>query len=154
MLLTFCASSGCGLNFTLSCVGAPLKSSCAFIPPSVTPAAPPTGTPIMLTFTTASSRLPAQPSNRNPWPWETLGFSAALTALLAAGMIQSRHIPSCRLTFGMCLVVVAFAAVLVGCSNNSSGPTYTVTLKGTATFTVTGTSATTTISTQVSVTVQ
>ena len=54
----------------------------------------------------------------------------------------------------MCLVVVTLAAVLVGCSNNSSGPTYPVTPKGTATFTVMGTSATTMISTQVSVTVQ
>jgi hypothetical protein len=152
--LTLYQASGSNLAFTLSCVGNPLKSSCAFSPNPVTPGPPPAGTTVQLTFSTASSRLPVNPSNRSPWPWGTLGFSAALAALLAAGMIQSRHVRKRRLAFGMCLVVVTLAAVLAGCGANSPTSTYTGTPKGPATFTVMGTSGATTVSTQVSVTVQ
>src|SRR5207302_8449123 len=59
--LTVYQSSGSNLAFTLSCAGLPLKSSCLFSPNSVTPAAPPNGTPVQLTFSTASSGLPANP---------------------------------------------------------------------------------------------
>ena len=145
------ASNGSTQKFTLTCAGTPAKSSCAFSPNPVTPVL--AGAAIQLTFSTASSKLPPPPSNRSPWPWGTLGFSAALAALLTAGMIQSRHVPKRRLAFGMCLAVVSMAAVLIGCGGNSSSSAYTGTPKGTATFTVTGTSGTTTISTQVSVTV-
>jgi hypothetical protein len=154
--LTVYQSSGSNLAFTLSCAGLPLKSACSFSPNPVTPGAPPNGTPVQLTFSTASSGLPANPANRNPWPWGALGFSAALAALFAAGMFQLRHVPRHRLAFGMCICVIALASVLIGCGGGgySSGPPYTGTPKGTATFTVTGVSGGTTISTPVSVTVQ
>ena len=139
---------GSGGTYTLACVGAPLKSSCVFTPNPVTPAS--TGTSVQLTFSTASSSVPPAPSNRNPWPWETLGLSAVLATLSAVAMIQLRRAPSGRLAFGMCLAIVALAAVLAGCSSAA----YTGTPKGAATFTVTGTSGSTTISTPVSVTVQ
>jgi hypothetical protein len=144
--LTIFASGG---TYTLGCVGAPLKSTCVFTPNPVTPV--PTGTPIQLTFSTASSNVPHAPSNRNRWPWGTLGFSAALVALSAAGMISSWRAPRRRVAFGMCLTIVVLAAVLAGCSNESA---YAGTPKGAATFTVVGTSGATTISTPVSVTVQ
>jgi hypothetical protein len=94
--------------------------------------------------------VPPAPSNRSPWPWGTLGLSATLAALSAAGMILSWRAPRCRVAFGMCLAIVSLAAVLVGCSSAA----YTGTPRGAATFTVTGTSGSTTISTPVSVTVQ
>jgi hypothetical protein len=139
---------GSGGTYTLACLGAPLKSGCVFTPNPVTPA--PTGTSVQLTFSTASSSVPPAPSNRNPWPWGTLGLSAVLATLSAAGMIHSRRAPSRRVAFGMCLAIVALAAVLAGCSSAA----YTGTPKGAATFTVTGTSGSATISTPVSVTVQ
>jgi Bacterial Ig-like domain (group 3) len=154
--LTVYQSSGSNLAFTLSCMGLPLKSACSFSPNPVTPGLPPTGTLVTLTFSTMSSGLPANPANRTPWPWGFLEISAALVALFAAGMFQLRHVPRHRLAFGMCICVIALASVLIGCGGGgySSGPPYTGTPKGTATFTVTGVSGTTTISTPVSVTVQ
>jgi hypothetical protein len=154
--LTVYQSSGSNLAFTLSCAGLPLKSSCLFSPNPVTPAAPPNGTAVQLTFSTANSGLPANPSNRSPWPWGALGFSAALAAVFAVGMIQLRRVPRHHLAFGMCICVIALASVLIGCGGGgySAGPPYTGTPKGTATFTVTGVSGATTISTPVSVTVQ
>lgn len=156
--LTLYAVSGSGLNFTLSCLGAPSKTMCLFGSNPVAPGTPPNGTTVQLTFETSSSRLPTGPSNRGPWPWGTLGISAVLTALLAAGMIQSWHIPRCRLAFGMCLVFFVLALIIVSCggpgSSSSSTPTYTGTPKEDATFTVTGVSDTTTISVPVTVTVQ
>jgi subtilase family serine protease len=154
--LTIYAASGSNLSLMLSCGSLPLKASCTFSPnPVVSPG--PTGTPVTLTFSTMSSGLPANPTNRSPWPWGALGFSAALAALCAAGMIQLRHVPRHRLAFGMCICVIALASVLIGCGGGgySTGPPpYTGTPKGTATFTVTGVSGATTISTPVSVTVQ
>jgi hypothetical protein len=154
--LTVYQSSGSNLAFTLSCAGLPLKSTCSFSPNPVTPGAPPTGTPVQLTFATQSSGLPANPTNRSPWPWGFLGISATLAALFTAGMIQLRRVPRHRLAFGMCICVIALASVLIGCGGGgySSGPPYTGTLKGTATFTVTGVSGATTITTPVSVSVQ
>ena len=145
------------MTFILSCEGLPSKSSCLFNPNPVTPGPLPNGTVIHLTFGTASSKLPARPSNRGPWPWGTLGIFAALAALLAAGMIQLQYAPRRRLAFGSCLAVIALATVLIACGSSgsaSSTPPYTGTPKGTATFTVMGTSGATTISTQVTVTVQ
>jgi hypothetical protein len=156
--LTLYAVAGSGLNFTLSCVGVPSKTTCLFGSNPVAPGPPPNGTTVQLMLETSSSRLPAGPSNRGPSPWRMLGFPAALAALLAAGMIQSRKASRRRLAFGMCLAVFALASVLISCggggSNSSYTPTYTGTPKGSATFTVMGTSGTTTISTQVSVIVQ
>jgi hypothetical protein len=149
--LTVFGSSG---TFTLSCVGAPLKSSCAFNPNPVIPVLG--GTQVQLMFSTASSRLPARPSDRNPWPWQTLEISTVLAALIAMGIIKLAIAPR-RQAFGVCLAVIFFAVVLTGCGSGSSSditPPYTGTPKGPATFTVTGTSGTTTLSTQVTVTVQ
>ncbi len=154
--LTVYAASGSNLSLMLSCVGLPLKSSCLFNPNPVTPGPPPNGTPVQLTFSTASSGLPSNPANRSPWPWGAFGISAALAALFVTGKSQLRHVPRRRLAFGMSLCIFALALVLIGCSSgsNSSGPPYTGTPRGTATFTVTGVSGATTISTPVSVTVQ
>lgn len=66
--LTLYAAAGSGLNFTLSCVGAPSKTTCLFSPNPVAPGPPPNGTPVQLTLGTSSSRLPPGPSNRGPWP--------------------------------------------------------------------------------------
>jgi hypothetical protein len=156
--LTVYAAAGSELNLTLSCVGAPLKTTCLFGSNPVAPGPPPNGTTVQLMFETSSSRLPASPSNRDPWPWRILGFSTALAALLAAGVIGSRHDSRRRVAFSLCLAIFALALVLVGCrgggSSSGSTPPYTGTPKGSATFTVIGTSGTTTISTQVSVVVQ
>jgi pimeloyl-ACP methyl ester carboxylesterase len=152
------SAPGSGLNFTLSCSGAPAKTTCQFDSNSIAPAPPPNGSTVKLTFQTSSSELPPGPSNRVPWPWETLGISVALAALLA-GTNQLRHAPRRRLALGMCLAVFALAPLLISCGGGgrtsySPPPTYTGTPKGPATFTVSGTSGTTTISTKVTVTVQ
>ncbi len=151
--ITVYAASGSGLSFTLSCVGLPAKASCLFGTNPVAPGPPPNGTMLQLTFETASSELPTQPSDRTPGPRWVLEISMLLAALFAAGMIRFRHAPPRRIAFGACLVVVALAIVLVGCASSSS-PTYTGTPKGPAAFTVTGTSGATTISAPLSVTVQ
>jgi hypothetical protein len=156
--LTIYAASGSNLNFVLNCSGGlPSKSSCSFSPNPVTPGPPPNGTTVQMTFSTASSGLPANPSNRSPWPMETLGISTALAALLAAGMIQSRRTPRRRLAFGIWIAVFALASVLIGCGSSSGSGSvsgYTGTPKGPAIITITGTSGPTTISTQLTVTVQ
>ena len=156
--LTLYSAAGSGLNFTLDCEGNPQKTTCSFGQNPVAPAAPPNGTTVQLTLGTSSSALPAGPSNHAPWPWGIFGISAALAALFAAGMIQSRHAPRRRLAFGMCIVVFALGLVLTSCggagSSYSPPPTPTGTPKGPATFTVRGTSGSITISTQVTVTVQ
>jgi hypothetical protein len=148
------AASGSNLTFTLTCMGAPAKTTCAFSPSPVSPMPPPTGTQIQLTFGTASSSVPPGPSNRNWWMWGTLGMLAAMAMFWLVGMSQKRYVPRRRLAYGSCLALVVLATVLAGCGPYTTTPTYTGTPKGTATFTVTGTSGATTISTQVTVNVQ
>jgi trimeric autotransporter adhesin len=156
--LTLYAAAGSNLSFTLSCAGLPSKTSCLFPSNPVAPAPPPTGTTFQLTFGTSSSNLPASPSNRTPWPWETLGISAILAAILMAAMNQLRHAPRRRLVFGICLAMLVLGCVLAGCGGGStssvSTPPYTGTPMGAATFMVTATSGSTTISVPVTVTVQ
>jgi hypothetical protein len=155
--LTAFQVNGSSITFALSCSGLPLKSTCQFNNGSVIPGPPPNGTTVQLTFGTASSMQPARPSDRIPWPWETLEISAALAALMAMAIIKWRSTPRRQLAFGTCLATVFFAAVLTGCGvSGGSGyvPSYTGTPKGPATFTVTGTSGATTFSTQVTVTVE
>jgi hypothetical protein len=160
--LTLYAASGSDLSFALICLGLPANSSCTFNPNPVTPAQPPTGTAISLTFSTqaASSLLPA-PQIRPTWPFGLVGSFMALAAILCAGYIPWGR-PWPRLAFGMCLTAFMLAAVIGGCSgsgsyggngNGSIGGSIG-TSKGPATFTVIGTSGTTTVSTSVSVDVQ
>jgi hypothetical protein len=149
--LTLYAAKGSGLSFTLSVPNAPSKSTFLFSQNPVAPGPPPNGTTIQVTLMTASSRLPAGPSNHGPSPWGIPGISVALTALLAAGMIFRRRTPRWRLAFSMCLTVVALAMVLTSCGSTS---TYTGTTKGADTFNVVGVSGNTMISVPVTVTVQ
>ena len=151
--LTLYQATGSNLTFALSCTSLPSNSSCTFAPSStVTPT--PAGTAVQLTFQTASSELPARPSDRNPWPWGTFGIIAVLASALMAGMIKLQPSPRRRLAFCMCLAVLAMASALAGCGASYSAPPYTGTPKGAAAVTVTGTSGTTTISTPVTITVQ
>ncbi len=151
--LTLFAPAGSGLNFTLSCAGLPSKATCSFNQNPVAPAPPPNGTTVQLTFGTSSSRLPAAPSNRDPWRMP--GIFVALAALLAVGMIFWRSAPRWRLAFSMCLTVVALAMALAACGTSyNPASSYTGTAKGLTSFTVMGVSGATTISVPVSVTVQ
>jgi hypothetical protein len=152
--LTLYQAIGSNLSFALGCTSTslPSKSSCTFVPPSVTPTS--AGTTVQFTFQTASSELPARPSDRIQWPWGTFGIIAVLASALMVGMIQLRPSPRRRLAFCMCLAVLAMASVLAGCGASYSAPPYTGTPKGAATFTVTGTSGSTVISTPVTITVQ
>jgi hypothetical protein len=157
--LTLFAASGSNLTFTLSCLGAPVKFTCAFTPNPITPGPFPNGTAVQLVYSTSSSILPAYPSNRNPWPWGTLATLVVFELFVWACMFKFQYLARRRLAFSSALVVLAIAVVLIGCgssgsSTTTSANTYTGTPKGTATFTVTGTAGTTTISTPVTVTVQ
>jgi hypothetical protein len=143
------------LTFTLTCLGLPTEASCSFTPNPVTPGPPPNGTTVQLLFETISAGLSARPLNWNPRPWGTLGVFGAPAALLAAGVIQSRQTPGCRLAFGVGLAAATLATALTGYGDSSSsGSAYTETPKGPATFTVSATAGTMTISTQRTATVQ
>ena len=155
--LTMYAVAGSNLTFTLSCAGLPAKTSCTFDKNPVTPGPPPGGTLIHLTLGTASSKLPARPSNRNTLPWTVFIICAALATVLAAGGIQPGRGARLRLAFRVSVATLAITAVVVGCgASNSSGgnSAYTGTPKGATTFTVTATSSSITISIPVTVTVQ
>jgi hypothetical protein len=154
--LTFYAVAGTG-TFTLSCVNPPAKASCSFNPPNpVSIAPPPTGTMVMVTLATSSSRLPVGPSKRDPRSLPETGIFAILAALLAGGAIYWRRAPGHRLAFGLCMTIVVLAMALTSCGANSTSTTaYTGTTKGASTFTVMAVSTNnTTISVPVTVTVQ
>ena len=163
--ITIFQAPGSNLSFTLSCSGLPAEATCAFSSNPVTPGTPPTGTTVQVTFGTASSQLPASPSNRSPLPWQIYGISAALAAFLLAGRWHTLRFtarqtsnPRRRWAFGVCLGIFALAVVMAGCGGSSSGsgstPVPTGTPKGTATFTLTGTAGATTISAPVTITVK
>jgi len=156
--LTLFAAPGSNLAFTLGCSTLPANASCNFIPNPVTPAAPPTGTAIQLTFSTqAASRLVPGP-RQVPGPLGLLGVCTVLAALLGAGLFTWQNSLRKRLAF-VSLAAFTLALIMVGCSGGDGGSGSNLTgsvgtAKGPTTLFVTGTSGTTTVTTSVNVTVQ
>ena len=115
---------------TLSCSGAPAKSTCSVSPASVTPAAGGTTTATLSFVTTSSGLVPPADSPRFP-PFAVGLIASIALALLAMLMFVTD--PRTRTRLAMASAVLLFVA-LAGCG--SSGGTK----KGTYTLTVTGTS--------------
>ena len=154
--LTVYAPAGLNLNFTLSCSGLPVNSSCAFDTNPVSPSA--TGTVVKLKFTTmAASKGPFGPPQSGAPVSREIGFGAVLAALYAAALAW-RRAPRLRLASCACVVVSALALGLSGCgaitSSGNSAPSSSGTPPGLGSFYANGTSGSTTISTVVKVTVQ
>jgi hypothetical protein len=127
----------------------------------VTPGAPPNGTTVHLTMSTASASVPPATSNRNTRPWGTpLLLFAAVAAMFAALTRKRLGISTRRLAYGLCVAATLLGVLMAGCGggyNNGGGTTGTGgtgTPKGAANFTVVGTAGSATISAPVSVTVQ
>jgi hypothetical protein len=160
--LTLYAAPGSNLQFTLSCSGAPANSSCALGSNLVTPASPPNGTIVQLTFFTKAASSGS--IFGAPWPQSKptglLGLGIWLSSFLAAALALFQLAPRRRIAFSMCVAAFALAAVMGGCGSVSSGsgptpnPASPGTPTGPAAITVTATSGTTTVSTVVHVTVQ
>jgi Bacterial Ig-like domain (group 3) len=160
--LTLYAAPGSNLQFTLSCSGAPANSSCALGSNLVTPASPPNGTIVQLTFSTkaaSSGSIFGAPWSQSKPPG-LLGLGILLSSFLAAALALFQLAPRRRIAFSMCMAVFALAAVMAGCGSVSSGsgptpnPASPGTPTGPAAITVTATAGTTTVSTVVHVTVQ
>jgi hypothetical protein len=152
--LTLFAPAGANMNFTLSCSGPPINSSCAFDANPVAPAA--TGTAVKLTLSTmAGSTMPPQAPRNGVPALSGTGLAAALAAFLAMAALVRSRAGRLRVVSCSCLAMFALAVLLSGCGAiTSTGPASSGTPTGATSFIVTGTSGTITITTIVKVTVQ
>ena len=164
--LTLYEAFGSDMAFELSCVGLPANSSCNFDINPVMPAAPPTGTTVLLTVSTQAASKLAPPTS------EPQGIAKLLLVgvVLMVSFIFSRF-KSTRLALGACCFTLVIGLAMCGCAgggnaNTSSGTTGGGgsggtgtnppggTPKGAAVVTINGTSGPTVITTSVSLTIQ